>query len=205
MFNRWSQDLVNLRYGGQDRWRKGQGMNERRFSGSGEHLRAADRDQRVEIDRVVSLSLDGLTARSMLDVGTGTGYFAEAFSREGLNAAGLDIRLDLLGRAREHLPAAPLVAGRAEALPFAPGAFDLVFMGIVFHEVEDFVGTLAGARRVARRRVVVLEFPCEAQDFGPPLDHRLSPDQVKSFAAEAGFAMVDTNRLTNLLLYRMDV
>ena len=50
--------------------------HERRFNGAADRLRAADRVARLEVPRVVALSLAGLTATSVLDVGTGTGIFA---------------------------------------------------------------------------------------------------------------------------------
>ena len=54
-------------------------MHERRFKGEVERLRAPERIQRIEVDRVVNLCLEGVRADSVLDVGTGSAIFAEAF------------------------------------------------------------------------------------------------------------------------------
>jgi methylase of polypeptide subunit release factors len=53
-------------------------MHERRFRGDPARLRSPERLEQLEVERVVELSLEGITAGSVLDVGTGTGVFAEA-------------------------------------------------------------------------------------------------------------------------------
>jgi SAM-dependent methyltransferase len=91
-----------------------------------------------------------------------------------------------------------------EAMPFVDDQFDVVFMGLVLHESDDVERALREARRVAALRVVVLEFPYEVGDFGPPQEHRLQPEMVLTTARQAGFARVDYSRLTHMLLYTMD-
>jgi 2-polyprenyl-3-methyl-5-hydroxy-6-metoxy-1,4-benzoquinol methylase len=66
-------------------------MNERTYHGGTDRLRQKERTELMEIDRVVLLSLAGISARSVLDVGTGTGLFAEAFAQKGLRVACGDI------------------------------------------------------------------------------------------------------------------
>ncbi len=40
----------------------------------------------------------------MLDVGTGTGLFAEGFAKLGIAVTGIDVDLELLATARKHVP-----------------------------------------------------------------------------------------------------
>ncbi len=63
---------------------------------------------------------------------------------------GLDPSLDALRRARKRAPAVPIVAGRAEALPFRDGSFDTVLSGLVFCSVNDVRRGLEEVRRVLR-------------------------------------------------------
>ncbi len=179
-------------------------MNERRFSGEIERLRSEERMARLEVERVVNLSLDGLTAKSVLDVGVGSGVFSEAFAARGLTVAGVDVRDDMLDAARQYVPSGDFRLAPMEALPFADSSSTLVFLAFVLHEADDVTQALKEAYRVAAARVVVVEWPYQTQEFGPPLDHRLKPEQITDAAKAAGFAHIDPQALTVTSLYRLD-
>jgi ubiquinone/menaquinone biosynthesis C-methylase UbiE len=177
-------------------------MPERRFNREIERLRDPERVARLEVERAVDLALKGLDgARTVLDVGTGSALFAEKFAARGLQVSGLDANTAMLPAAREFVPGGIFQEGIAERLPFPDACFDLIFMGLVLHETDDLSAAIKEAQRVATRRLAVLEWPPEAQAFGPPLDHRLAVERVRSLAMEAGFREVRTVRLKNFLLY----
>lgn len=177
--------------------------HERRFHGEPDRLRSASRLALLEPERVVSLSIEGLQASSVLDVGTGTGVFAEVFARWGLDATGVDVNADFLAVARELAPAARFLEGAAEGLPFEDRSFDLAFLGHVLHETDNPRRALAEARRVARSRVAVLEWPYREEENGPPLDHRLRPEMIEDLARQAGLGELVKVRLSHMDLYRM--
>ncbi|HMM61781.1 MAG TPA: PhoU domain-containing protein, partial [Candidatus Rifleibacterium sp.] len=60
-------------------------MNERRFNGLITKLRNPERLERLQIDRVMAYSLAGIEVINAVDVGTGTGVFAEALLQRGVN------------------------------------------------------------------------------------------------------------------------
>jgi ubiquinone/menaquinone biosynthesis C-methylase UbiE len=177
--------------------------HERRFHGTADRLRAADRIARLDVPRVIELSLAGLTVTSVLDVGTGTGVFAEAFVAAGLAVTGIDTNADLLAVAREFAPTAQFKEAPAEQIPFPNGSFDLVFLGHVLHETDDPLAALREARRVARQRVAILEWPYREEPNGPPLAHRISPATVAELAARVGLAQVEAIRLEHMDFYRL--
>jgi ubiquinone/menaquinone biosynthesis C-methylase UbiE len=177
--------------------------HERRFHGTADRLRATDRILRLDVPRVVTLSLDGLATANVLDVGTGTGVFAEAFVASGMSVTGIDTNAELLTIAAEFAPAAQFREAAAEEIPFPDGSFDLVFLGHVLHEADDPLAALREARRVARQRVAILEWPYRDELHGPPLAHRLSPATVTDLAARAGFSQVETIPLEHMDFYRM--
>lgn len=180
-------------------------MSDRRFDGEIERLRSIERVERSEPDRVVALCLEGIEAESMLDIGTGSGLFAEQFFKAGLSVAGADVNPKMVEAARRYLPKGDFRLAPAEALPWPDGSFDLVFMAYLLHEVDDYVQALKEARRTARRRLAVLEFPKIEQPFGPPLHHRLSEEQIRDFARQAGLAAPAICPLTHLVLYIWDL
>jgi ubiquinone/menaquinone biosynthesis C-methylase UbiE len=177
--------------------------HERRFHGGAERLRAPERVARLETEVVTRLCTEGIDAASVLDVGTGTGIFAEAFLARSLRVTGIDPDPDLLAIARANVPSAVFREGVAEKLPFDDGSFDLVFLGHVLHETDDPAGALAEARRVSRKRVAILEWPYQKEEMGPPLAHRMEPSRIIDLAGRAGFSAVERIELTHMDFYRL--
>jgi len=177
-------------------------MHERRFNREIERLRDPDRIARLEVKRVVDLALEGLKqVQSVLDVGTGSGLFAEQFAAQGLQVTGLDANPEMLPVAQQYIPSGIFREGEAERLPFPDRSFDLVFMGLLLHETDDTLTALSEAHRVALQRLAILEWPDEQQSFGPPRQHRLSYEKIAAFAKQAGFREVKQVRLEMLMLY----
>ena len=168
-------------------------------------MRSPERIALLEVDRVVGLVVAGLRQPRVLDVGTGTGVFAEAFAARGLVVAGIDPNPSLLKAAKRFVPGGDFKEGTAEAIPFGNKAFDLAFLGHVLHEADDPVAALKEARRVSTKRVSVLEWPYVDEEQGPPLGHRLSADAVASIAEQAGFGQVEHLKLAHMDLYRVAV
>jgi len=170
-----------------------------------ERLRSPERVARLQVPQVVKLVLDGTNPKSMLDMGTGTGLFAEAFQQAGLLVAGVDINPKMLEVAQRYLPEAEFKQGAVEAIPFPDKSFDLVFMGLVLHEADDLLKALQEARRVARTHIAILEWPYRQTEFGPGMEERIAPAEMASIAKDADLGKVDTFDLGNLVIYRMDV
>jgi ubiquinone/menaquinone biosynthesis C-methylase UbiE len=178
--------------------------HERRFSGGADRLRSAERLALMEVERVAELSCEGLVVEAMLDVGTGTGLFAEAFAALGVAATGIDANAELIAEARRLVRAGTFLVASAEKLPFADSSFDLVFFGLVLHETDDPLAALKEARRVARARVAILEWPYRDSSSGPPLAHRLKEEAIIELALEAGFPKVELVQLRNMDFYRLN-
>jgi ubiquinone/menaquinone biosynthesis C-methylase UbiE len=168
-------------------------------------LRSPERLALLEVERVVAASLDGLGARTVLDIGTGSGIFAEAFAARGLGVTGVDVQETMLEAARQYVPAARFERAASEALPFPDGAFDLCFLGLVLHETRDPGRAVREAFRACGRRTAVLEWPyAERRGAGPPREDRLKEDVVIELAGAAGFPRVRTVPLTELVLFLCD-
>ncbi len=116
--------------------------------------------QRREDPRIAACLTEALgAARSVLNVGAGAGSYepADRF------VVALEPSAVMLAQRPPH--AAPAVRGRAEALPFADGAFDAVMAILTIHHWTDRAAGLAECARVAHRRVVVFTWDPEADAF----------------------------------------
>jgi ubiquinone/menaquinone biosynthesis C-methylase UbiE len=180
-------------------------MHEKLYDGGIDRLRAPERVARLEVERVVTLSLEDADIRSALDVGVGSGLFAEAFSQHRLEVAGVDVNPEMIVAAKQFVPKGDFRESTAEALPYPNASYDLVFLGLVLHESEEQLKVLQEARRVSRQRVCILEWPYQEGEFGPPLAHRLNPIEVINLAQQAHFTHLETLPLTNVVLYRLEL
>lgn len=95
-------------------------------------------------------------ARSVLEVGCGTGHFAAWFADKGLRVVGLDRAPAMLGEMRRNSPGFPAILGDAHLLPFRDGAVDLALFVTTLEFLDDPEGALAEAVRVARQGLVVI-------------------------------------------------
>ena len=177
-------------------------MHERRFNAEIERLRSAERVERLELERVIGLSLAGVEMKSVLDVGTGSGLFAEGFAKEGVAVTGIDANPDMVEASKKLVPGAKFQQATVESLPFADKSFDLVFLGLVFHEADDAEQALSECKRCAKHSVAVLEWPYKQEEVGPQLEHRLKSEDIVSLAKKLGFNEITIVTLKNLLLYQ---
>ncbi len=93
-------------------------------------------------------------ARTLLEVGCGTGRFTRWFGEQGLQVMGLDQSSPMLAEA-VRLGGPPCVLGDALALPFLDGAFDLVALITTLEFVTDPAQVLAEAVCVARHGLIL--------------------------------------------------
>lgn len=88
----------------------------------------------------------------VLDLACGTGNWLSVQMRGhgdvGVEWHGLDASADMLGVARKKVPAAVLVEGRAEKLPYRDGWFDFVAVNFAFHHFGDKAAALDEIARV---------------------------------------------------------
>ena len=180
-------------------------MLDKRFKDKIEKLREPERIARYQMDTLIAHCLNGIEIQNVLDVGTGSALFAETFSKKGLEVAGADVNPDMIAAAEEFVPAGRFEVAPAEKMPFDDQSFDLVFMANVFHEVDDQVQALLEAKRIARKRIAILEHPHKEQPFGPPMHHRLKSEQIRQFAMQAGLETIKIIELTNVNLYLFDL
>jgi len=97
----------------------------------------------------------------VLDLATGTGTLALAFSERGHRVAGIDFAERLLRRARRRLPGADLRKMDLAGLPAFPGrSHGIVAMGYLLHGLDPAMRrfVLCEAARIASKWVVTFDY-----------------------------------------------
>jgi SAM-dependent methyltransferase len=117
-----------------------------------------DRRYRLHAYAGVKEALDNFlesgTVSAALEVGCGTAHWlAELRSApfaDRLFLAGVEPAAGMLARARATVPGAPLVRGKAEALPWRDATFDRVFCVNALHHFSDRLQFFHEARRILK-------------------------------------------------------
>lgn len=177
--------------------------NDRVYRLGPDKLRSPERRDRLEVEKVVQLCLHNRNVKSLLDIGTGSALFAEAFHEVGVEVAGVDINAEMIEAAKRYVAEGRFIVAPAETLPFADGSYDSTFFGVVFHEVADYAKALHEAHRVARCCTFILEWPHRQEDFGPPLEHRLTEEFIRDLSVSTGYRSFAATPLGTLVLYTL--
>ncbi|HET9864152.1 MAG TPA: malonyl-ACP O-methyltransferase BioC [Steroidobacteraceae bacterium] len=122
---------------------------------SGGYDAAAELQKRVRDELLVRLEELRVMPQSVLDLGAGTGHGARALKRRFPKATvvAVDIAPGMLAQARQQsrwLRRFERVRADAYALPFADGAFDLVFSNLMLQWCDDLDAVFAEIARVLK-------------------------------------------------------
>jgi ubiquinone/menaquinone biosynthesis C-methylase UbiE len=176
--------------------------NDRVYNRGIERLRSPERVQRLEVERVVDLCINE-NIKSVLDIGTGSALFAEAFHKKGITISGIDSNPEMIEATKQFAPEGIFKLAPAENIPFEDNSFDITFFGLVFHEVDDYLKALKEAFRVSTVGTFLLEWNYAKEEFGPPIEHRLKSGFIKKISKEIGYNSFEEIKLNDLTLYNL--
>jgi ubiquinone/menaquinone biosynthesis C-methylase UbiE len=164
-------------------------LNERTF-------RSSDATKLEDPQRLTWLPLVEILAQLSLqagedvaDIGAGTGYFAIPMAARITpgRVYAVDLQPEMLDRLRAKLvaPDAPtniqLLQGDASATNLPDAAVDVVFMGLLWHELDDHGEVLREAERLLRPggRLAILDWRHDVgPPPGPPPGHRVAMQEA---------------------------
>jgi SAM-dependent methyltransferase len=131
-----------------------------------------------DLDRIVEWAAGADTA---LDVATGGGHVARRLREAGLRVVSADPAPGMQ----------PDVICRAEDLPFADGAFDLVVTRIAPHHFDDVAAAVAELARVSGNLVVV-EDTLYVSDQVEQAEKLRDPTHVRSYSEQEWRSFLET-------------
>jgi len=110
--------------------------------------------RRFLVDRLLGAHL-AHPARTVLDLGCGTGLMVEALTEKGHRVVGMDMRPEGLYATRRALPQAELVQADAMHLPLRDDSFDAVILLDVLEHIDD-IALLANLYEVLKPKGILL-------------------------------------------------
>ena len=128
------------------------------------------------------------------DICCGTGFFTIPLSNKVKQVYALDIRAEMLNDLREILTQRQIhnvevLQSEESHFPLPDQGIDGILISLVLHEVDqpkEFFGELNRILQTGGR-LVVIEWAKAATIMGPPLEHRLSIQQLDDLALSTGF------------------
>ena len=171
------------------------------YNGPVVRLHQPERLEVMQVDAVVKICLKQGEFKSVLDCGTGSGVFAEAFYKEGLKVSGVDLNPDKIAAAKEYVQEAEFKVGHLNKLPYADKSFDLLFYAHSLHEADNLSIALREAQRVAGSHVIALEWPFRFKLHGPPIRHRIRVGRLREEVKRLGFKNFTVEKVGDQNLY----
>jgi ubiquinone/menaquinone biosynthesis C-methylase UbiE len=125
----------------------------------------------------------------IVDLGSGTGFWSERLAERTsgtVYAVELQAEMQNLHAARNTHPNVRLVLAHVDELPLPPWSVDRALSIYTFHEAHAATGLeLVGRALRPGGRLLVVDWrkSPEAADVGPPLAHRLDPEEIGALLA----------------------
>lgn len=127
------------------------------------------------------------------DIGCGTGFFTLPLANEVRQVYALDIRAEMLEDLNESLAQLQIrnvkvFQSDESCFPLTEQLVDGILISLVLHEVDDPVKFFHELNRILKRsgRLIVIEWLKASTKMGPPVEHRLSSEQLDEWAITAG-------------------
>lgn len=134
------------------------------------------------------------------DIGSGIGYFAIPIARAVGNSGrvyGLDISDEMIAEAKSRAEQAGIKniefrKSGENQLPLLDSSVDVVFLANVIHEANEIELFTRELYRVIKPggALIVVEWRKEPTPMGPPMEHRISVDEVKNLITGTGITYV---------------
>lgn len=126
------------------------GWNESAAAWIADQGEIGDYGRRFVLDKVMLDRIEGRGFSRALDVGCGEGRFCRLLQARGIETVGIDPTAALLEEARRRDPQGDYRDGRAEALDFPDGSFDLVVSYLTLIDIPDIAAAIAEMARVLK-------------------------------------------------------
>jgi ubiquinone/menaquinone biosynthesis C-methylase UbiE len=152
------------------------------------HDRGKSTEQFLDKDVIIH-ALNIRPGQIILDAGCGNGYMTKEFARQ-LEGAGKvfaldpdEISINALKSETQGTVVEPFVGDITEQTKLQNASIDLIYLSTVFHGFSEnqITGFLKEVRRLLKPKgkLAILEIVKEQTPFGPSLDIRLSPEELK--------------------------
>jgi ubiquinone/menaquinone biosynthesis C-methylase UbiE len=158
--------------------------------------------------------LEGLSIKPhqhIIDAGCGNGYMAKEFSKLLRNTGkvyALDPDTQAIKQLKNEVYSTniePLEADITKTTPIKASSVDLLYLSTVFHgfSQDQIAGFQKEAARVLKpgAKLVIIEIKKEVTSFGPPMEIRFSPEELKRTLFFTPKTLIDVGAYFFMLIF----
>ena len=190
----------------------GMSVNELMLQSSHEKLAkvfdSSERDDWQKPDEVIKF-LGEIKDKTIVDLGSGSGYFSFRLVNAGANVIAADVDPEFLQiiekkQKKLNIDQDELKTVRIDEnkLNIDTRSADIVFLVNAYHHISDRVNYFSSVNSTLKEdgKIVIVDFYKKKLPVGPPKDHKISKEVVLKELKEAGYEKVEIN--TELLEYQ---
>ncbi|RMG26118.1 MAG: SAM-dependent methyltransferase [Bacteroidetes bacterium] len=176
-------------------------MNRASFEELVSNFESSERKEWQKPEEVIAL-FGELQGKTIMDIGSGTGYFSFPLARAGARVIAADVDERFLNYIKEKKAEKGMSDEQIETrkVPYDSPLLDSaevdeVIIVNTYHHIENRPQYFAQVHRGLKPggRLWVIDFKKEETPHGPPLEMRLSPEEVQTELQQAGFASFTLN------------
>ncbi len=191
--------------------RANQDMNSNPFESMVQNFDSPERDEWQQPEKVLSY-LGDLSGKTVMDIGSGSGYFSFKFHQAGAKVICADVDERFLGYIAQKRDSLGIDATEMETrkIPYdsstlQEGEADLVVIVDTYHHIDDRPAYFSEIRERLKPggELIVIDFFKKELPVGPGVDHKVSKEVVMEELEQAGYTTLTLN--TELLPYQFVV
>lgn len=208
--------LISVVLEAQDIWGEKSHMYRTGFQGLINSFESSGRLKWQKPDEVIALFGD-LSGKTVIDIGTGTGYFVFRLAEKAKKVIAADVDNRFLELLKYRLDTMTDLSIKSKIEPrkipygtpgLQPEEVDAVLLVNTYHHIEGRISYLKELRNGIKQggRILIVDFYKDSE-FGPPRDHKIGMEVVVSELKGAGFQFIDadTNTLKQQYIVIVDV
>lgn len=152
-----------------------------------------ERDAYQRPDHVLAY-LGELKGKRIMDIGAGSGYFSVKLAAKGAQVIAADVNDEFLAHINARVAKDGLKNIETRKIPYdgpglEKGEVDMVLIVNTYHHIEDRAAYFAKVKNgtTADGELVVIDFFKTEAPVGPPVDHKISIDEVIAELKQSGY------------------
>lgn len=176
-----------------------------------EYFESPQRDAYQQPEKVLDF-LGDIKGKTIMDLGAGSGYFSIKLAKAGAHVIAADVSDEFQDYLKKRLEKDEFrdLDIELRKIPYdnpslKPGEADMVFLVNTYHHIEDRSEYFAKVKKgvTGEGSLVIIDYYKTALPVGPPVEHKVTMDEVISELKAAGFSHFEVD--VNLLPYQFIV